>query len=90
MRSRPYVLVIVVPVVAYLAVLLLIAAFVVKPSTLGWVGLGVASATTLLIAGLAVALFPRTGTRRSAPPAHGRDIPPARRRRRALRRRTTL
>jgi hypothetical protein len=59
MRSKRYVLLILAPVAAYLATLLLIAAFVVKPSPLGWVGLGVASAIALLIAGLAVTLFPR-------------------------------
>jgi hypothetical protein len=59
MRSKPYVVLIVAPVVAYLAALVLVAALVVRPSTLGWVGLGVVSAGTLLAAGLVVFLFPR-------------------------------
>jgi hypothetical protein len=62
MRTRPYVVFFVGPVLAYLVVLLLIAVFVVEPSTLGWVGFGVAAAVGLLIGGAASFLYPRSRT----------------------------
>ena len=58
MRSRPYALLILAPVVGYFAALLLVAALVVKPPALGWIGFGVAAAIGLLIGGLAVGVFP--------------------------------
>ena len=60
MRSRSYVVWIFAPVLVYLAVLLLVAALVVKPPALGWIGFGVAGTIGLAIAGLASILFPRT------------------------------
>jgi hypothetical protein len=60
MRPKRYVTVILAPVVGYLAVLLLVAVFVVKPPPLGWVGFGVAAAIGLLIGALAAAVFPHS------------------------------
>lgn len=62
MRQPSYRALIVFPVVAYLVILLCVAVFVTRPSTLGWIGFAVAAALALLIAGLAVALFPRSRT----------------------------
>ena len=62
MRTRPYVVFFLGPVLAYLVVLLLIAVFVVEPTTLGWVGFGVAAAVGLLIGGAASFLYPRSRT----------------------------
>jgi hypothetical protein len=59
MRSKSPVTLIVFPVAAYLTVLL-IGAFVARPSRLGWIGLGVVSVIVLIAAGVAFALFPRT------------------------------
>lgn len=59
MRAKPYLIWILVPVIAYLLVLL-VAALVVKPSPLGWVGFGVASLIGLVIAALAFLLYPHT------------------------------
>ncbi|HUK45197.1 MAG TPA: hypothetical protein VLV28_07875 [Gaiellaceae bacterium] len=62
MRIRPYTVFFLGPVVAYLVVLLLIAVFVVEPTTLGWIGFGVAAAVGLLIGGAATFLYPRSRT----------------------------
>jgi hypothetical protein len=62
MRSKSYQRVILVPVLAYLGAVLLLAVFVVKPSALGWVGFGVLAAIGLLIGGFAAFLYPRMGT----------------------------
>lgn len=59
MRGRPYLWLIFAPVLAYLGVLLVVA-LLVHPTTLGWIGFGVAAAVALLIGGLAAVLYPRT------------------------------
>lgn len=71
MRSRGFIFLILAPVVIYLATLLSIAAFVVHPPTLGWIGFGVASAIGLAIAGLAIVVFPRM--RANADRVHPRE-----------------
>jgi len=60
MRARPYLVFFLAPVLAYLAVLLLVGVFVVEPTTLGWVGFGVAAVVGLLIGGAASYLYPRS------------------------------
>lgn len=62
MRSRPYLVFFFAPVLAYLAVLFLLAVFVTDPPTLGWIGFGVAAAVGLVIAGIASYLYPRSRT----------------------------
>lgn len=62
MRARPYAVFFVAPVLAYLAVLLLVGVFVVEPSTLGWVGFGVVAAIGLLVGAVASYLYPRSRT----------------------------
>lgn len=76
MRERPYVVLSFGLVLAYLAVLLLVAAFVVGPSTLGWVGLGIVSAIGLAIGATASVLYPRS--RSNAPRLHPRPGAPVR------------
>lgn len=61
-RSKSQLWWILVPVTGYLAVLLVVAVFVVKPPPLGWIGFGVAATIGILIAGLASVLFPRMRT----------------------------
>jgi hypothetical protein len=56
---RTAILAIAVPVAAYLATLLLVAALYVKPPLLGWIGFGVVGALSCLIALGALVLFPR-------------------------------
>jgi hypothetical protein len=60
MREPSYRSLIFFPIAAYLLALLLVAAFVVHPSRLGWIGLGVAAALASFVAVLAVTLFPRS------------------------------
>ena len=60
MRARPEMIFLLAPVVAYLVVLGLVAAFVVEPSTIGWIGLAVVAAIGLAVGSLAAALFSRT------------------------------
>jgi hypothetical protein len=60
MRARPYLVFFVVPVLAYLAVVFLVGVFVAKPTTLGWIGFGVAAAVGLLIGAVASSLYPRS------------------------------
>jgi hypothetical protein len=60
MRTRPYLVFFVAPVLAYLAVLFLVGVFVVEPTALGWVGFGVAAVVGLLIGGAASYLYPRS------------------------------
>ena len=43
-----------------MTVLFLVAAFVVKPPALGWIGFGVAATIGIVIAGIAAVLFPHT------------------------------
>lgn len=62
MRERPYLAFFIAPALAYLAVLLLVAVFVVEPTTLGWVGFGVAATIGLLVAAGASVLLPRSRT----------------------------
>jgi len=62
MRKRSLMLLVFGPIVAYLAVLLAIAAFVVHPPTLGWIGLLVAATVALVLGGIAVTLFSRMRT----------------------------
>jgi hypothetical protein len=47
------------PVATYLVILLCVAAFVTKPSALGWIGFAVAAALALVVAAAAAILFPR-------------------------------
>jgi hypothetical protein len=75
MRARPYLVFFLAPVVAYLAVLL-VAAFVVEPSALGWVGFGVAAMVGLLIGAAASFLYSRSRT--NAPRLHPRSDGPLR------------
>lgn len=60
MHSKSYLWWILAPAVGYVTVLLLVAAFVVKPPALGWIGFGVAATIGLAIAGIAAVLFPHT------------------------------
>ena len=60
MRGNRLLAVTVVPVLLYLAVMLAIAVFVVEPSTLGWIGLGIVAMVALGIGVSAAALYPRT------------------------------
>jgi hypothetical protein len=62
MRARPYLVFFVAPVLAYLAVLFLVGIFVVEPTTLGWIGFGVAAAIGLLVGAVASYLYPRSRT----------------------------
>lgn len=50
------------PIVAYLALMLMLAAFVVHPPALGWIGFGVSAAVVLAIGAVALALIPRMRT----------------------------
>ena len=60
MRARrTTALAVTVPVAGYLAILLLVAAFVARPPLLGWIGLGVVAALGLALAFGALVLFPR-------------------------------
>ena len=61
MRGRPHLWLIFAPVLLYLGVLLAVALFV-HPTTLGWIGFGIAALVALLIGGLAAVLYPRTRT----------------------------
>ena len=61
MRGRPYLWLVFAPVLVYLGVLLAVALFV-HPTTLGWIGFGIAAAVALLIGALAAVLYPRTRT----------------------------
>lgn len=70
MRTRPYLVFFVAPVLTYLAVLFLVGVFVVEPSTLGWVGFGVAAVVGLLIGGVVSYLYPRS--RANAARVHSR------------------
>ena len=60
MRARPYLVFFVAPVLAYLAVLFLVGVLVVEPTTLGWIGFGVAGAIGLSIGVGASYLYPRS------------------------------
>jgi len=51
-----------VPIGAYVLAMLAIAGFVTHPSTLGWIGFGVAAAVALLVGTVALILFPRMRT----------------------------
>lgn len=68
MRERPYLVLFLTPVLAYLTLLLLVAAFVARPSALGWIGFGVAAAVAVLIGTGAAILYPRSRT--NAPRLH--------------------
>lgn len=68
MRERPYLVLFLAPVLVYLAVLLLVAVVVAKPSPLGWLGFGVAAAIGMLVAAAASVLYPRS--RANAPRLH--------------------
>jgi hypothetical protein len=68
---RTTVLAVAVPVGGYLAILLLVAAFVSRPPLLGWIGLGVVGSLALALAGGAIVLFPRMRT--SVEPALGTE-----------------
>lgn len=57
--SRTTVLVYALPVVAYLALLALVAALYVHPPLLGWIGLAVVATVGLVLGAGAVVLFPR-------------------------------
>jgi len=61
-RTRPYLVFFMAPALAYLTVLLLVAVFVVKPPTLGWIGFAVAATIVILIAGVVSFLLPRSRT----------------------------
>lgn len=56
---RTTVLAVAVPVVGYLAILLLVAALHTRPPLLGWIGLGVVAALAVALAAGALVLFPR-------------------------------
>lgn len=56
---RAPLLLFIVPVGVYVTVLLVLAFFVLHPPALGWIGLGVAAALALGIAGIATKLFTR-------------------------------
>ncbi len=60
MIRRPYLAFFLLPVLAYLTLLLVVAALVLHPSALGWIGLGVAATAGLAIAAGASLLFPRS------------------------------
>jgi hypothetical protein len=60
MHSKSYLWWILAPAVGYVTLLLLVAAFVVKPPALGWIGFGVAATIGIVIAGIAAVLFPHT------------------------------
>ena len=62
MGKRSFIPLVFRPIIAYLAVQLAIAAFVVHPPTLGWIGLLVATVVALVLGGIAVTLFPRMRT----------------------------
>ncbi len=57
--KRTAILAVAVPVAAYLATLVLVAALYVKPPLIGWIGFGVVGALSCLIAAGALTLFPR-------------------------------
>lgn len=57
--SRTAVLAIGLPVVAYLALLALVAAFYVHPPLVGWIGLAVVATVGIVLGAGALALFPR-------------------------------
>jgi thiol:disulfide interchange protein len=59
MRNGTPAKLILVPIALYIAVMLVLAAFVVHPPVLGWIGLGLAAALALLVTALAVAFFSR-------------------------------
>ncbi len=72
MHARPYLVFFMAPALAYVAVLLLLAVFVVQPlPMLGWIGLGTAATIVILVAGAASALLPRSRTNA----ARGQDHP---------------
>jgi hypothetical protein len=58
-RRTTTILVVALPVAAYLATLLLVAALYVKPPLVGWIGFVVVGALSCLVAAGALALFPR-------------------------------
>lgn len=60
MHSKSYLWWILAPAVGYVTVVLLVAAFVVQPPALGWIGFGVAATVGIAIAGIAAVLFPHT------------------------------
>lgn len=62
MRARPYLVFFIGPVLAYLVVMLLVALLVVEPTTLGWIGFGIAAAVGLLVGGAASFLYTRSRT----------------------------
>lgn len=63
MRARrTAILAVAIPVAAYLATLLLVAALYVKPPLIGWIGFGVVGALSCLIAAGVLILFPRMRT----------------------------
>jgi hypothetical protein len=61
-RRPTTILVVAVPVAAYLATLLLVAALYVKPPLIGWIGFGVVGALGCLLAAGVLVLFPRMRT----------------------------
>jgi hypothetical protein len=61
-RRTTATLVVALPVAAYLATLLLVAALYVKPPLIGWIGFGVVAALSCLLAAGAFVLFPRMRT----------------------------
>ena len=85
MHSKSYQWWILAPALGYVTVLFLVAAFVVKPPALGWIGFGVSATIGIAIAFIAAVLFPHT--RANAVRLHprlGGPFKPARRRRRPL------
>src|SRR5690242_15898413 len=60
MHSKSYQWWILAPVLGYVTVLFLVAAFVVEPPALGWIGFGVAAMIGIAISSVAAALFPHT------------------------------
>ena len=67
MRMRPYLVFFLLPVLAYLTLLFVLAATVFHPSRLGWGGFGVAAAVGLLFGAGASSLFQRSRTNPSIP-----------------------
>ncbi|HZO95961.1 MAG TPA: hypothetical protein VFB42_01180 [Gaiellaceae bacterium] len=72
-RGRRLALLVFVPIGVYLAGMLAIAAFVVRPPASGWIGLGVLAALALLAGAAALVLVPRL--RANAPRRHPRPGP---------------
>lgn len=69
MRTKPYLVFFLGPVLAYLAVLLVVGLYVTTPPALGWLGFGVVALLGVLAAGLAAYLYPlsRTNAERRHP-----------------------